>query len=378
MLSGGNLPGAQAALLNAIKANVGGAAEALANPITQLKNTIEDVAAGLALVLLPSVKAISSYFGDWLSPVSESRDKLLVVGESIAEVVKWTLQLGQALGGPVLSAYMQTRDALILGASDLANVWQLAADNMSLNMMKILPGSESVFKKVGIYGAATWESISAGLSAFWEDVKAIFTQFVDLAKAVGAAVGAALAAAWNLDDPIAAAQEEFSRGIKKMADDAKQLANPLAAATKSWSNTVANATAGIDEQGGMKAAITANRDKLDQAVKDALARVPKAEAGPKVKGAEFSPTSFDSTGATAGTQHEQKLEAAGIQSKDVLQGIVDWQRGQDHGAAERAAAEARQQRLQMIEQQKQIDKNTSRKGSGTIYTLTGIPGAGEA
>lgn len=349
MMDAGNLKGAQGVILAGLKGSFGGAAEALASPLTQVKNVINDVAENIGMAILPSLKVVASTLSDWIGPAGDAREMFQEIGAQIASVVTWELALADALGGPVVTALGQTKTLFesvfvtgTVGASALADVWNLASDNMVLGLMKLVPSSERYFRIVGVYGAATWEAVSAALSAFWEDTKNIWTDMVGLAKAVGGAIGAALSAAFNLQDPIAAASDAFSAGLAQMRANAKDMKNPIAEFGKAWSTTVADATQGLQDQGGMKNAIQAGRDQLDTKVKDVLAQVPKGPEKPKTPEQKFGAGQFGSGGtgaAKAGQQSDLKLGGLTKDSRELQEQIVKAMRGEGQSdAAERTAA----------------------------------------
>lgn len=76
----GDLLGAQEVILGAVESKFGGAAMAVADPWTQLQNTLGDVAENIGSLLLPSINVLSEGVTALLGPVVDAGDAFLEFG----------------------------------------------------------------------------------------------------------------------------------------------------------------------------------------------------------------------------------------------------------------------------------------------------------
>ena len=84
----GDLLGAQDVILGALQDKFGGAAEAVADPWTQLQNTLGDVAENLGSVLLPSINVVAEGVSSMLSVVVDAGDSFANMGIEAAVVLE--------------------------------------------------------------------------------------------------------------------------------------------------------------------------------------------------------------------------------------------------------------------------------------------------
>lgn len=362
----GDLVGAQAIVLAALKGQVGGLASAMADPLTQTSNIIGDLADNAGFALLPSLKVVASTLGEWLGPATDARAQFEAIGAEIADVVRFTMELGKAIGGPVFDAFAQARQMIrgmtvegSVGWADLGNVANLAAHNMTLGIMELLPQSESAFETVGIYGAALWEGLIAGAWGLVDDIQDAFTVMKDFAVIIGKTIAAAFEAAWNFEDPIAAAKNTFTEGLANIGGDALDKNTFIDDFKQKWDETVANATEGIQDAGGMKNLITVNRDKLATDVKsalDSLPPIPGFNKGPDVEVPGSGGTGKEGGGGRAGDLKDAKNEGLAHNSKEFFSSIVSAMRSGSRSTEDRTA-EATERAASAAERQLRVSED---------------------
>jgi Prophage tail length tape measure protein len=341
MQQSGNVAGAQAIVLKELQTEFGGAAGALASPMKQAGNMVNDLAENFGMVLGPVLKEGAKAFMEMIGPIADSRESFQALGQQLAAI---GTVIGQLLGSflvPLGSALAQTGKLLVgmwmggsVSATDFGNVGMLAADKVTLGVMKIFPSSEKVFESVGVIGAATWEFIATAASEMWDNLKTLFFSLVDIVKAAGSAIGAAIAAALNFENPITAAEEALTEGMKKVKQDwGGGLKDVLSDSTKAFHDTLDNATQGLQEQGGLAKVLTVDKDKLQKNVDDALKGLPQIQIA---KGKDFK---FPNSGGTGGAvsdkqKHQEKLTSEMRGSKEDLSSIVEaiTGRNKDHQA----------------------------------------------
>jgi Prophage tail length tape measure protein len=334
MQAAGDMAGAQKIILAGLEGSFGGAAENMASPMAMLQNSITDVSASLGSILGPGIKVVAETLTEMLEPLAESRGALQALGKLIAGVLGAVLKPFGAALGQTAQLLMGLFAGGSVSAVDFGNVAMLAFDNVTLGVMKLLPNGEAIFTKIGVYGAATWEGISAGLGAFLENFKSGWTNLVGIVQVVASSIGAAMAAAWNLEDPIAAAKEAFTTGMAGLTKTADTV-NPFAAFKDKFDNTVRDATQGLQDQGGLTKALTVDRGKLASDVKatiDALPKlpgitVPDFKKRTPVEGGPGSAGKKDKK--AGGGEKDDKLEAFEANSKEALQALASATRGDD-------------------------------------------------
>ena len=136
---------------------------------------------------------------------------------------------------------------------------------------------------------------------------------------VASAIGAAMSAAWNFEDPIAAAKDAFTKGMAGLKQTA-ETQNPFAAFKDTFDKTVRDASQGLEEQGGMKKAITRSRDSVQSQVKAAMDQaksyIPDAET-PEYK--KRKPGDYGQGGdgkkESQGRQRREGREAGGLRGQ---------------------------------------------------------------
>lgn len=90
MQKAGDIAGAQGVILGAIASKFGGAAQAVADPWTQLKNTMGDVGENIGSLLLPSISTLGTALSGMLETVVGGGDAFKALGIEAAVVLSHT------------------------------------------------------------------------------------------------------------------------------------------------------------------------------------------------------------------------------------------------------------------------------------------------
>lgn len=202
----GDLLGAQGVIMQELQSEFGGAARALASPITQLKNLLGDLAENLGFLLLPSVKEIANSLMELVGPAAESRRTFEGLGNSIASVVKWVLEHGRAIVAAV--AFMVVYRGALMAIS--------AAQ-------KTLAIGEALLKSM--QGPAGWAQLAAGAVAAGVAVGVLTQHFDGLAAEVpevaseSAKLVPNLAAIDESAGDAAGSIEDLSKRVGKLKED---------------------------------------------------------------------------------------------------------------------------------------------------------------
>ena len=152
-------------ILAGLEGSFGGAAENMASPMAMLQNAITDVSASLGSILGPGIKVVAKTLTEMLEPLAQSRGALQRLGKLIAGMFGAVIKPFGAALGQAATLLMGMFAGASITAEDFGNVAMLAFDNVTLGVMNLLPNGEKIFTAIGVYGAATWEGISAGFDA---------------------------------------------------------------------------------------------------------------------------------------------------------------------------------------------------------------------
>jgi hypothetical protein len=87
MVAAGDSAGAQGVILDAVGARFGGAAEAMASPLTQLTNSINDIEENLGALLLPAIGEIAKGIQEWLAPIQDAEGSFQDMGALFGQIV---------------------------------------------------------------------------------------------------------------------------------------------------------------------------------------------------------------------------------------------------------------------------------------------------
>ena len=149
----GNLLGAQQIILKELQSEFGGAAAAMADPFTQAKNVLGDIAELVGFVLIPPMREVMRLFTGSVTPLTDNAQTFRALGESIANVVRFGIQ-------PLLT-HFQT---ISQGLHDIAD---FAIDSFLV--------MEFGWQHVGEIAMVAWDTMKLGALGFWEDLKHLFT-----------------------------------------------------------------------------------------------------------------------------------------------------------------------------------------------------------
>lgn len=228
----GDLLGAQRVILDNISGSFGGAAETMANPLTQLKNTIGDVAENIGSLMVPA---------------------LSVGAEAMREY------LGIVVGGA--DAFKDLGIEAAVNLSHITGLVQLAALEWNIAFVEFVPNGEAVFQRVGAFINATWEASKVSFDLWvknWLDGLTIVKNF---SEAVFESIGAGLVALMSGENPFTAMADAWEQTVKAQfsPDNAQHFALGFA---ETFSETFAASMQGFAEGGGVADQLKKERDKL--------------------------------------------------------------------------------------------------------------------
>lgn len=92
----GDLLGAQEVILKELESEVGGVAQSMADPLTQVMGVVGDLAENFGFLLLPAVNAISGAVKGLIGPASGARETFEALGARIGNVVQSVIDFLQA------------------------------------------------------------------------------------------------------------------------------------------------------------------------------------------------------------------------------------------------------------------------------------------
>jgi hypothetical protein len=181
MQQSGNMAGAQAAILGQLQTKFGGTAQAVANPITQMENKLNDVAEAFGRVLLPIVGLIKNE----LDPIAD-----LLAGAFDAAVPAVTAFTG-LIWSTVTSAFQAISDFVMplweATTSFLSSAFATAYDFVAPILAELVAIASTAFAVIQNAAASLWDGmiqVFTSIGTFISDTFAsigVNTQtFVDL------------------------------------------------------------------------------------------------------------------------------------------------------------------------------------------------------
>lgn len=229
----GDLLGAQRVILDEVAGQVGGAAEAAADPMARLGVTVDNLGETIGTALLPSVEAVAGFIGDTLIPGMRELFTALGSGESTAtgfagvmgdvgvvlgnvvgfikDNVSWLGPLAIGIGAAVLAIKAWSAAQLILNLALNANPITLVITVIGLLVAAFIyawQNSETfrdvvtgVLDAIGTAFSFVWNSILSPVFTWIGEatvnVGQFFTGMGDVIGRVWSAVGNALVSGWN-------------------------------------------------------------------------------------------------------------------------------------------------------------------------------------
>ena len=190
----GDLTGAQAVILAELQKEFGGAARAMADPLTIVGNQVGDISETFGALLLPSVVKVADFLVRELVPgIERAGPGFVEMGQAVAD------KLGAAL------EYVRPliRDMIVI-ASNLGTVWQITFTNAQLAAVSFV-NDLSHSLTVTLPGYVSWFADN------WRDV---FTTIFDFSATVFS----------NLADNIGGTMREIWDYVKTGGTDAMQSA----------------------------------------------------------------------------------------------------------------------------------------------------------
>ena len=232
MQASGNVLGAQGIILKAMSDKFGGAAEASAEPLKQLQNTIGDVAENIGSLMLPALSVGATAFSDFLGVVVGGGDAFKDFG------IEAAVQL-----------------------SHITGLFELTSLNWSIALIEFLPQGQTIFQTLGAFINATFEGSKVAAGLFIENVIDGFTEFRNISVAVFDSIWAGLEALISMENPFTAMSAAFSETMESMVspDKAQGWASGFA---ETFATTYQASMQGFAEGGGMLKGMKAERDAL--------------------------------------------------------------------------------------------------------------------
>ena len=232
MQASGNVLGAQGIILKAMSEKFGGAAEASAEPLKQLQNTIGDVAENIGSLMLPALSVGATAFSDFLGVVVGGGDAFKDFG------IEAAVQL-----------------------SHITGLFELTSLNWSIALIGFLPQGQTIFQTLGAFINATFEGSKVAAGLFIENVIDGFTEFRNHSVAVFDSIWAGFEALISMENPFTAMSAAFSETMESMVspDKAQGWASGFA---ETFATTYQASMQGFAEGGGMLKGMKAERDAL--------------------------------------------------------------------------------------------------------------------
>lgn len=230
----GDLVGAQAVILKELESKFGGAAEAMADPFTQIQNQIGDIGENIGFALLPVLKEIVTVITDWAGPISSATNLFKQFGEDLAFMFR--------------------------------NFWdmiKLTGLNWSIMFLEFVPAAEGPLAEVAAALSGLWAGAQAGWDAFLANLLGGIQEIRNLFDAVIAGVTAAWAAitGGKASSAASAFAEAFTKTLanQKGADPAR---NPFSEFTEAFSKAREETLAKFAASGGLTEDLRKQRDAL--------------------------------------------------------------------------------------------------------------------
>ncbi|MCA8984521.1 MAG: phage tail length tape measure family protein [Planctomycetaceae bacterium] len=167
----GDLLGAQAIILAELRSEFGGAAEAMADPLTQMRNMVGDLAENIGFVLLPSIRELYAGFKSGLGPLTANVDAFKALGEWIASGVQFAVSYGKHI-----VAAATAMGTLVIVTHSIRAATQ--AWSKALLLVQALSGPKG------------WATAAVGLGIYAGAVVGIDYAFQDVEQSAQAAAGA--------------------------------------------------------------------------------------------------------------------------------------------------------------------------------------------
>lgn len=154
----GDLLGAQTIILKELKGEFGGASQALADPWTQLKNTIGDVMENLGFVLLPIIGVVSQQFTALFGIVSGGTTSFKDVGIEAAVFL-------QSMGGLLVLGLTQWQLFFVQLAGDAAHLFTAT---IPAYLSWLGSNWANILKDIGNFHLTLYSNITKNLMAAWD------------------------------------------------------------------------------------------------------------------------------------------------------------------------------------------------------------------
>lgn len=180
----GDLTGAQAVILAELQKEFGGAARAMADPLTIVSNQVGDISESFGALLLPTILKASSYIAQELLPgIANAGSGFAEMGQSLADnfggaleyvrpIIRNVIAAGANLGTIYQLAFTEAQLGAVSFANDLANFLTVKipaylswfADNWQDVFRTIFDFTATVFSNLG-------DNIGGTMREIWDYIK---------------------------------------------------------------------------------------------------------------------------------------------------------------------------------------------------------------
>lgn len=300
----GDMLGAQRIILAELKSEFGGAAAAMADPMTQAANVMGDLGELVGFVVLPPLNAMMRLFSQSAGPATGAADSFKAVGESLAGIVSWGLKPLAAGMETAFSWVATAADTISFGFSNAGDLAALSLVEIQQGILDLLPASSETTESIVAGFGGTWAALKAGAGAWFQNIKSGFTELKNLAVAFATGLASAIGAAFEGSNPLTAFQDGFMETLAAQ-QDAVSAGNPFESMRDAFNETQAQIQADFDASGGIENSLQDQR----QAILDRIANREQVRAQrPELTGLAFAaPVPPDTT-----SKAPDKLENAGV------------------------------------------------------------------
>lgn len=160
----GDLIGAQEAMLSGLESRFGGAAQAVADPWKQLKNTFGDIAENIGSLLLPSINVLSEGMNKLLGPVAGAGAAFLEFGIEAAVVLENIGGLFQLAG----------TNAALFAAGLVADFGHFFAEVVPAYLGWFQENWQQIFVTAGANALTVFENLGTNIAGAWTSILEFF------------------------------------------------------------------------------------------------------------------------------------------------------------------------------------------------------------
>jgi len=368
----GNAAEAQAMILSAVNAKFAGDAEAMASPMTMLKNRIMEAGVSFGDYLLPYVKLgvnsiaeagqaamdFGSAVWEYIAPAREAFGDIVdTVWEFIQLIAGDAVSAGNGFGESFINIFKQVGDfnneamqACSFAFRNFSALAQIDLIEIVEIALKNFPSMEGPIQSTAAFFIGTWAGVKAFFGAVIDNFIAGFKELWNVAKAVGAGIAEAFAQlkSGNFAEIGAAFGDGFMKEFTSQVSQESK--NPFKEFGNAYQDAADQFNASVDKKGGLGGYLADQKKQLQ----DQIAANESAFQAKKLE-AKFKEQSID---AIKPDRIEDpwggKKDKAEKEKKDDLGGIF-----------EAGTAEAYKEIMRLTGQDSDADKNAEETAANT-------------